>query len=519
MFKTILKQVAGLQLILGAVILVPCVVAMIYGEWYSFLGFLIASAIVSGLGYIIFKSLKEVDDPQYQQSLLIAALGWLMIIVMGAIPYFVIAQITPLEVMQGFVPHGFDYPSSLLNFKNPLHCIFESTSAFTTTGLTMSYHEPSIGKAVIFYRCFSQWIGGAGFIVMALAVFKQIPGQSAILLYGSEASGTKLKTNVIQTARSIWKVYVVITCIMIIYIFVGTYCILPDYPIADNLFDAVNHAMAGQSTGGFSTLDDSIAGYKSEKMEILFMLPMLIGGLSIPFLYRFTFLGNYKELWRDIQTRAFLIASVLGGIFLSVLLMNSEGVSDPIREGAFQFISGLSTTGWQTSNIGQWDDLPVLFIVAGSMIIGGCAGGTVGGVKIIRALLLQKGLRWHINKIFLSKNTIKKVKFNNRYLLSHEMNSELAKAGIFTLIYLLFVFFSTCITVYFMGPDYTLSDAIFESASAQGTVGLSTGISDPSMSPVLELVYIIQMWAGRIEIIPVLVLVRILFYGTKTRNI
>jgi len=99
------------------------------------------------------------------------------------------------------------------------------------------------------------------------------------------------------------------------------------------------------------------------------------------------------------------------------------------------------------------------------------------------------------------------------------MNAQLAKAGVFTLIYILFVFFSTCITVYYMGENYSLVDAIFESASAQGTVGLSTGISDPSMSPILETVYIIQMWAGRIEIIPILVLVKVLMYGTKIRNI
>ena len=519
MFKTILQQIAILQLILGGVILVPGVVAVIYGEWYSLLGFCISSLMISGIAYGIYKSLKNVEDPQYQQSLMIAALGWLMIIVMGSIPYYMIAQFTPLEVMQSFVPSGLEYESSLLNFRNPLHCLFESTSAFTTTGLTMSYHEPSIGKSLMFYRCFSQWIGGAGFIVMALAIFKQIPGQSALLLYGSEASGTKLKTNVIQTARSIWKIYVFITFLMAVYLFIGTYFILPDYPIAENIFDAVNHAMAGQSTGGFSTLDDSIAGYQSAKMEILFLLPMLVGGFSIPFLYRFTILQNYKLLWHDIQTRAFIIASVIGGILLSVLLMNSNGVSDPVREGIFQFVSGLSTTGWQTANIGAWDDLPVLFMVAGAMIIGGSAGGTVGGIKIIRALLLQKGLRWHINKIFASEHTIKKVKFNNRYLLPAEMNEELARAGLFTLIYLLFVFFSTCFTVYFMQDGYTLANAIFESASAQGTVGLSTGISDPSMNPVLELIYIIQMWAGRIEIIPILVLVRVLLYGTKIRNI
>jgi len=153
------------------------------------------------------------------------------------------------------------------------------------------------------------------------------------------------------------------------------------------------------------------------------------------------------------------------------------------------------------------------------MIVGGSAGATVGGIKIIRALLIQKGLRWHISKIFLSKHTVKTVKFNNAFFFTEEMNAELARAGIFTLIYILFVFISTLITIYFMSPDYTLADALFESASAQGTVGLSTGITDPSMSPVLETVYIIQMWAGRIEIIPVLVLIRVLFYGTKPRII
>ena len=104
MFKTILQQIAILQLILGGVILVPGVVAVIYGEWYSLLGFCISSLMISGIAYGIYKSLKNVEDPQYQQSLMIAALGWLMIIVMGSIPYYMIAQFTPLEVMQSFVP-------------------------------------------------------------------------------------------------------------------------------------------------------------------------------------------------------------------------------------------------------------------------------------------------------------------------------------------------------------------------------------------------------------------------------
>lgn len=517
MYKTFVKQITSLQIILGLVMLVPSIAAIIYGEWYSLAGFLISGVFTAGTGYAVYRLLGKTEEPQYKHSLAIAAMGWFMIITLGALPYIVIAYITPLEVMQQFVPPGFDYQSSLLNFRNPLHALFESTSAFTTTGLTMAYHEPSVGKAILFYRSFSQWVGGAGFIVMALALFKFVPGQGTMLLYGSEASGVKLRTNVVETARAIWKVYVVVTLAMFVYLAVGTFFILPDYPLGENLFDAINHAMTGQSTGGFSTLDDSIAGYGSVEMEMLFLLPMLLGGLSIPFLFRFVFQKKYSELWTDLQTRSIIIAAILGGIVLSLFLMNSGLVTNAFREGVFQFISALSTTGWQTSNIGAWDPLSILFIVVGAMIVGGSAGGTVGGIKIIRALLLQKGLIWHINKIFLSKNSIKTVKFGGKKLLPDEMNSELAKAGLFTLIYCLFVFASTMFTLYYMGPGYSLEDAIFESASAQGTVGLSVGISDPGMSPVLELVYIIQMWAGRIEIIPVLVLIRVMFFGTKPK--
>lgn len=517
MYKTFIKQIASLQLILGGVMVVPCIIAVIYEEWHSFAGFVIAGTFTAGSAFAVYRLLGETAEPEYKHSLAIAALGWLMIITLGGLPYFIIAWLTPYEEMQRFVPVGFDYESSLLYFRNPLHALFESTSAFTTTGLTMADREPSVGKAVLFYRSFSQWVGGAGFIVMALAVFNHLPGRGAMMLFSSETSGTKLRTNVIHTARSIWKIYVLVTFSMFVYLATGTYLILPDYPLSENIFDAINHAMAGQSTGGFSTLDDSIAGYKSARMEVLFILPMLLGGLSIPFFFRFIIQRKTNELWKDIQTRSFFIASLLGGIALSLFLMHSGLVSNPVREGVFQFVSALSTTGWQTSNIGGWDDLSILFIVAAAMIVGGSAGGTVGGIKIIRALLLQKGLRWHISKVFLPKNAVKSVRFDNKILLQEEMNTELSRVGIFALLYLIFVFISVLFTLFFMRPDFSLADAVFESASAQGTVGLSSGITGPAMSPVLESVYIFQMWAGRLEIIPVLVLIRVALSGTKPR--
>ncbi len=125
--------------------------------------------------------------------------------------------------MNQFIPHDAAYNfSSLMYFRNPLHCFFESMSAYTTTGLSMAVHEPSVGKGVLFYRSFAQWVGGAGFIVMVLAVFKQTSGKSAMLLYGSESSGEKLRPRVIDTARAIWKVYLILTVFSAIYLIIGT---------------------------------------------------------------------------------------------------------------------------------------------------------------------------------------------------------------------------------------------------------------------------------------------------------
>jgi trk system potassium uptake protein TrkH len=306
-----------------------------------------------------------------------------------------------------------------------------------------------------------------------------------------------------------------LTLFSAIYLTIGTYLILPDYPLTTNIFDAINHAMTAQSTGGFSTLDDSIAGYRSQAMERLHILPMILGGLSIPFYFKVLYERQFNQIWKDIQTRSLLVACIIGATVLSALLLHSGVVEAPFRDGVFQFISSITTTGWQTSDIGKWDDSSILFIITGAMLVGGSAGATVGGIKIIRVLLIQKGLRWHVNRFFISSNAIQMAKFNGKRLLPEEMNQELASAATFSFIYLLLVLISTLVTIYFMPEGFTLADALFEAASAQGTVGLSTGITDPTMSPVIEIVYIINMWAGRLEILPLLVLGRALVWGTK----
>lgn len=519
MFQTILKQIGSLQIILGLLMILPLAVSLIYGEYYSALGFLLSGLIILLIGFSLYRGFFNSPEPKNKHALIIAASGWLFIALMGALPFIIIAYITPESVMESMVPAGADYTSSILFFKDPLNAIFESMSALTTTGYTMAVREPSIGKGLLFYRSWANWIGGAGFIVLSLAILKQAPGLGAVMLYGSEASGEKLKPNVVGTARAIWKTYLGLTIFLILYLIIGTYLILPDYKFSENVFDSFCHAMSGIATGGFSTLDNSIADYHSQAIEILYLLPMFLGAISLPFFFKVIAFKKINLLWKDIQTRAIIIACIFGSIGLSLLLLDSGYTVTPFREGVFQFISALSTTGWQTSNIGAWDDVSVVFIVCAAMIIGGAAGSTVGGIKVIRSLLILKGIRWQVNKVFIPNNGIYSVFFNGRKLLPDEMNRELAKATTFSFLFLVLILISTMITSYFMADGYTLADAFFESVSAQSTVGLSTGITDPSMSPVIKITYIIQMWVGRLEIIPVLVLFRALIWGTKARMI
>ncbi|MBN2635317.1 MAG: TrkH family potassium uptake protein [Prolixibacteraceae bacterium] len=514
MVKTIVKQIGILLKILGLIEIVPSFVSAVYGEWYSACGFVVSGIITFCLGVTLSLLFTKAEEPRHTQALIIASTAWLILTFFGGLPFFIIAHITPFEVMNSFIPPDASYDfSSLVYFKKPIHCFFESMSAYTTTGLTMTVHEPSVGKGVLFYRHFAQWIGGAGFVVMVLAIFKQQSGKSALLLYGSESSIEKLKPRVIDTARIIWKVYLLLTIFSALYLMVGTFLILPDYPLTENIFDSINHAMSGQSTGGFSTLDDSIAGYNSPNMEMLYLLPMILGSFSIPFFYKVIYERKIGEFWKDSQTRSLIIAFIVGSIILSVLLFSAQIVPTPIREGIFQFISGMTTTGWQTSNIGIWDWKSVLFIIAFAMFVGGASGATVGGIKMIRALVIKKGVLWQISKTFLSENTIRKVKLNRKSLLSEEMNEEFTKAAAFAILFFLLIIVSAFATSYFTGDQFSFTDALFESTSAQATVGLSAGIIDPSMSPALELIYIIQMWAGRLEIIPVFALFRALFVG------
>jgi trk system potassium uptake protein TrkH len=515
--RIVVRDVGALQVLIAGAMLLCLLVSILYGETYSALSFLGAAAVTGGAGTLAYRGCRGAADPQRRHALMIAGAGWFVTAGFGALPFLVAAYLTPPDVAQVFVPPGQTYASSLVHFRNPLHAFFESMSAYTTTGLTMAVHEPSVGRGLLFYRSLGQWIGGAGVIVLSLAIIPRPRAVGGLELYQSETTGMKLRPSIVGTARAIWKIYIGVTLASAVYLLVATLVVLPEYGLGPSLFDAVNHAMTGQSTGGFSTLDDSIAGYGSYAMDLVHLLPMILGAISIPLYYSFLRSRSPRVFWRDAQFRSMLMLFGVLTPLLVLALVGSAGAADPLREGLFQVISAVSTTGWQTSSIADWPDSAVLLIVWGAMLVGGAAGATVGGMKIIRAYILTRAVGWRIRRVFLPEGAVVPFRVGERTLGSGEMQREVADAAVFAFLYLLILLIATAVTAHLMGPDFTLADAIFEAASAQGTVGLSSGITDPSMPVGIELAFIFQMWVGRLEIFPVVVLLRALMLGSLKR--
>ena len=503
----VMRDVGALQLLLSTGMLLSLLVSLLYGEVYNALSFLAAAGVTALFGTVAYRACRSAAEPKRRHAMVIAGAGWLLSAAFGALPFLFAAYLTPPEAAQAFVPAGESYPSSLVHFRNPLHALFESMSAYTTTGLTMAVHEPSIGHGLLFYRSLAQWIGGAGVIVLSLAIMPRPRTLGELELYQSETTGTKLRPTIVGTARAIWKVYGSITALAAVYLFVGTLIFLPEYGWLPSLFDAVNHAMTGLATGGFSTLDDSIAGYRSYAMDMLHVPPMVLGAIALPLYYHFLHERDLRVFWRDPQFRSMILVFAILIPSLVLLLQGSPAVSDPVREGIFQVVSGVSGTGWQTSNIGDWSASAVLVLAWGGMIISGSAGSTVGGIKLIRGYILLRAVGWRVRKVFLPPEAVLPFRVGDRNLRSDAMQREVGDAAIFSLLYLLILGVSVIIVAHLMGPDFTLADAIMESISAQSTVGLSSGITDPAMPVTLELLFIFQMWVGRLEIFPVIILV------------
>ncbi|QIB73622.1 potassium transporter Trk [Halogeometricum borinquense] len=534
----IARDVGSLLALESALMTVSVLVALVFQEWYVAFAFFTAGGVTAAFGLGARVAFEDAPDPRMKHGMIIAAAGWLMTAVFGSLPFLFTAYFLPPEVAASYVPAGVDYAtSSIQYFRNPLHALFESMSGWTGSGLTMAVNEPSLPRAIQWWRSLIQWVGGVGVIVLTVSILAR-PGSGSYALYRSEAREEKIHPSVVSTVRTVWKIFVGYTLVSVAVLFVAIR--LSDYgsslPLWEAGWQALNHAMTGLSTGGFSVTNDSITTYDSPLIEFVLLPIMSLGAIAFPVHYVVLRDRDLSELLGDLQTQWLLIAFIVGVVVLGIQNVVSipfttgafEGganwlgigslftpaVADALRDSTFQWISALSCTGFQSAPIGKWSAGGKL-ILSGAMVIGGAAGSTVGGIKIIRAYTISRGIAWQFRRVFLPANTVVSIQMDGRRLDRTEMEREFSEAAIVSLLWVILLVVSSLLLVNLAGPNFTYADALFEVASAQGNVGLSTGITGPAMNPLAEGMFLLNMWVGRLEIIPILVFARAILYGLE----
>lgn len=481
--KTILRDIGLFLHVPGIMALFSIIVSLFGGEYYAILPFLIC-----GIGSLIFGQLlfrlfsAGAEESKIRHAMITVALCWLIIPIVGAIPLFLIAS-----NLAAFP----ETPQTILNFQNPWNALFEAFSGFTSTGLSVAVRASQLPYSLQWWRSFMEWVGGVGVIVLVISLLE--PTTDAYQLYSSEGRDKRIASNVQATARSIWWIYLLYT-VGSIFIFriVG----MP-------WWEALNHGMAGMSTGGFSVKDDSIGAY-SPIIQMAVIPTMIIGAVSFPIHYRLLTKRRLSALWSDNQHQALWILLASGIGFLA--LINYSFFGSPLwLDTVFHWASALGTCGFNTTKLSDWSDSAKLLLTV-AMIIGGTAGSTVGGFKLNRLVFLCKGAVWRFRRISLKTHESMVYKLDGEIVNETEASRRIEAAAILGFLWIVILIIGVFILLQLNLPDYSLSDVLFEAASALGSVGLSVGITAPELPWLGKLVLIVFMWMGRLEIIPVLIL-------------
>jgi trk system potassium uptake protein TrkH len=461
--RAVLTHLGVVSKLLGVVLLLPFLVALLTGD-------LLHAAVfgVLALGtYLIGRLAAAVERPvlALKEALVVTALAYLSFGLVGALAF-----LPDTSFLDGF---------------------FEAMSGFTTTGLSVMdiAHLP---KSLLFFRAYAQWVGGAGIIVLSLAVFFG-PGKAAFQLYASEFKEDNVLGSVITTARVVAMLYVGLTGLgLVVYLVTGM-----------QPFEALLHVMATLSTGGFSPYPESIGKFRSSLVTWAVIGFMLLGATSFP-LYYLIRLHGPGRFWRDRQMRALLgLIALATLVFVGLRGWHLENLTSSV----FRATSALTTTGFNLTDTTSWSEGSKLVTVF-LMIIGGSAGSTAGGIKVLRLLILARLLGWFVLRELLPPEAQIPMKYGELVVSDHELKQHVG----FFILYVGLVFVTT---VPLVCAGFPTIDALFESASALGTVGLSTGITSPDLTAWLKLVLIFDMWAGRLEILPVLI---VLYPGTWKRR-
>ena len=481
-------------LLVASLMIIPIITSILFLEWNPMLDFIISGAISLIIGVLLIMigmSAKESkSNVQWKHGFAIAALSWIVLTVLCAIPYR----------LSG---HTFSF----------LDACFDVMSGFTTTGLVLTQDLDHLSNGLNMWRHMLTFIGGQGMVVLVLTLLaKQIGG--AYKMYVGEGKDIELVPNVKGTARHIWE-------ISIVYLIIGTMALwIIGMLIGLNPISAFLHALyifeSSWSTGGFAPNTQNIMYYHSVLYETVAMAIFILGSLNFGLHYAI-WQGKRKEIVKNIETQSFFVTSFVACILALAGLAKLNVYPDAIagfRRIIFNVLSAHTTTGFGNIYARQfaleWGDFGILIMVI-VMLIGGSACSTAGGFKGLRVGIVFKGLIMDVKKLLSSERSMKVYKYH--HIKDRILEDTLIKSSAIIICCYLVTFTIGTLLGTFYG--YPISSAAFESASVAGNVGLTIGVTIPSMPAAMKIFYIISMYLGRLEFLSVFALIGYIFGGVR----
>lgn len=459
----------------------PLITAVVFGEWEAFFRYLLGIGITLCVGTLLRMVRVDPGRLTHQQALVVTGFAWLVLAIMASIPLF-------------FSGHYYSY----------LDALFEGVSGLTTTGASLVVDLDHLSYADNMWRFTMHFLGGLGLIVVALSL--GFLGKSSMGLYSSEGRSDHVVPNVVSTTRTISWISIVVIGIATIILMI--FCLVGGMDPIRSFLNALWVAVSGFMTAGFTPTSLSIMYYHSYPFELVCMLLMILGTISFA-LFVEVWRGHTHIFFKDIETRTYLIWLIgMGIVFMAALSSMGQftGLFEMLRRGVFMMVSASSTTGFQNITSNQLVTVissGALLTLALLMAVGGSSGSTAGGMKLLRLGLIAKSVVATIKQALAPDSALVSVSF--QHLGKHVLTADVVK----TALTVSALFAATYVAGSLVGiaHGYDATSSIFESIAMASNGGLSSGIITPGMPASLELFYIFEMWAGRLEFITLIALI------------
>ena len=483
MKQKVIQKILGILLFgFGLILLTPVVVSIIYDD-QTYYSFVIAAFINLLIGFALWAPNRNSNDElKIRDGFIVVVLFWVVLSIGGSVPFLITDSIG-------------------LTF---FEAIFESFSALTTTGATVIANLEVLPKSILFYRQLLQWLGGMGIIVLAVAILP-ILGVGGMQLYKAETPGpnkdSKLTPRIKETAKALWVIYLALTCFCAVsYFFAG----MP-------LFDAISHSFSTIAIGGFSIHNASIGHYDSIAIDFTVSIFMLLAAINFSLHFLAWKNKNLSSYVKDSEFKGYLLILLAVTAIITINLYTRTYQGDfllTLRYSIFQAISFCTTTGFTNTQFQIWPPF-VIFILLIAACVGGCAGSTAGGIKVVRFIFMIKKSTHEIKQL-IHPNALIPMRLGQRPINSRIIEGVWGFLGAYVVIFIL-----TFLALNLQGLDTkTAFSAVVACINNLGP-GLGAVSNDYSMlNDVSKMILCLAMLLGRLEIFTLLVVLSPAFWRT-----